>query len=274
MDAPPGWQVRVVPNKFPALRPDCIVSAPDGAHAVFAGQGAHEVVIENSRHDWTLATFDDAALMATVAMYRARFVALAKRPGIESVVLYRNQGEASGASIRHPHAQLIALAQVTPKLSAMSLWGQRYHSEHGRCATCDELAFEMAHGERTIEVTEHFVALAPFAAERPGEVWMVPRQHQASFGEIGDRALDDFGRLLRHVLRRLADVYNDPPYNFAVESGGLSHREAPHLHWRLRVAPVLVNWGGFELGAGMAINPSRPEDDAALLRAARLGNNE
>jgi len=267
-DKPPGWQIRVVPNKFPALQPDNIAPVSDGVHAVSAGKGAHEVIIETARHDLTLATLDDAALAAVVLAYRDRFTALAERPGIETVVLYRNQGMASGASIGHPHAQLIALAHETPKLAAMSAWGRRYHGDHGQCVTCDEIAFEIEHGDRVVDLTEYFVALVPFAAAEPGEIWLVPRHHQACFGETCERALADFGRLLRGVLRRLATAYNDPPYNFAIESGGQALRGAPHLHWRLRIAPHLVTWGGFELGAGMPINPSRPEDDAALLRTA------
>ena len=150
-------------------------------------------------------------------------------------------------------------------------WCKRYYSEHGRCALCDELASERKDGTRVVEENERFVALVPFAAEHPFELWIVPKQHQASFTALGDEELPAFAALLGRSLARLKAVLGDPPYNFAVDSAPKDDIAAPHLHWRLRIAPDIAIWGGFELGAGLPINPSSPESDARLLRAAAVG---
>ena len=67
--------------------------------------------------------------------------------------------------------------------------------------------------------------------------------------------------------RAIVARFDDPPYNFIIESAGRAALGAPHVHWRLRIMPELVTAGGFEIGTGMAINPSSPEQDAEALRA-------
>jgi len=265
--ASPGWSTRVVPNKFPALTPDAIAEQ-DAEHTTRAGSGFHEVIIESPHHDADLATMDAAQILEVVASYHRRFFELSRRSGIEAVVLFCNHGARSGASLVHPHAQVIALPLVPPRIQALAAWGKRQRAQTGRCPTCEELARELQAAERIIEESRDFVALVPFAAEVPCEQWLVPRRHHASFAETGADELSDLAEMLRRGLHRLKTARGDPPYSFAIESAGLDGRAAPYLHWRLRIVPDLVNWGGFERGSGMPINPSAPEADAALLRAS------
>jgi len=267
-DEPPGWSVRVVPNKFPALTPDVAsVALPPSLHMMISGYGAHEVVIEHPRHDADLTKMADGEITAVVECYHRRFTELAGRSGIETVVLFRNHGQSGGASMRHPHAQLIALGLATPKLRLMAEWASRHYRETGQCPTCEEIELETTVGERIVDETRHFLALVPFAAERPREVWLVPKRHQGSFAEIAKDELNDLGIQLRQSLQRLEATHDDPSYNFVIESAGKSGLGAPHVHWRLRIIPELVTAGGFEIGTGMAINPSSPEQDAETLRA-------
>lgn len=267
----PGWAVRVVPNKYPALHPDAaaLQPAPPGGVAV-AGYGRHEVVIESPRHDADLTSLSDGGVAAALAAYQRRFVWLSEQPRIRSVILFRNHGPTSGASLVHPHAQLIALAMTPPDLAAQAETARAWHAQHGRCVLCEDLAAERADGRRVIAETALFTALVPFAAACPFEVWLVPKRHQASFAEMEPGELGEFGRLLRNVLCRLKSALGDPSYNFAFESAGPAEAGEPHLHWRLRIAPDLAKPGGFELATGMSINPSSPEDDAHLLRGAAL----
>jgi len=267
VDRAPGWSVRVVPNKFPALRVSKKAKGSD-RHAVAEGYGFHEVIIENPRHNADLVSMTDLEIEAAVSMYRDRSEQLLKRPGIEAVVLFRNHGRRGGGSQPHPHAQVIALGFVPPGLNSLADWGHRYYVDKGRCATRDEILIECDDKSRVIENGEDFVVLVPFAAEHPCETWIVPKQHQASFFELNESQCREFAFLLRRTLRRLLRAREDPPYNFVIDSAARAQLQSPSLHWRLRIAPDLTTWGGFELGAGMAINPSMPEDDAELLRAA------
>lgn len=266
---PPGWSVRVVPNKFPALSPEVGGQSPAHAgHATLPGHGFHEVIIDSPHHDADLATMPAAQICAAVETYHQRFSELSRRPDIEAVLLFRNHGARSGASLVHPHAQVIALPLVPPRLQALAAWGERQGAQAGHCPTCTELAGETRSGQRLVEESRHFLALVPVAAEVPCEQWLVPKRHHASFAETSAEERADLAALLANALRRLRTAYGDPPYSLAVESPGSARREAAFLHWRLRIVPDLVNWGGFERGSGMPINPSAPEADAALLRAS------
>jgi UDPglucose--hexose-1-phosphate uridylyltransferase len=263
----PGWRLRAVPNKFPAVQ----LQAPPfvgGDHQVRPGHGVHEVIIESPWHDAEPATMSASELTAVVSVYRARARALLEQDDIEAAILFRNYGRRAGASLTHPHAQIIALDFVPPKLAAMEDWAKRYHSKHGACAMCEEIAIECNTGTRIVDENQRFVTLVPFAAEHPCELWVVPKQHHAPFTALADDELGDFAALLGRALRRLKAVLDDPPYNFVVDSAPKGEDAAPYLHWYLRLVPDIVTWGGFELGAGLPINPSSPEDDAALLRDA------
>jgi UDPglucose--hexose-1-phosphate uridylyltransferase len=268
----PGWIVRVVPNKFPAVQAEPAAQAPAcGGHQARSGHGAHEVIIENPWHDAEPATLSAVELNAAVEAYRARSRALLDQDGIAAVILFRNYGSRAGASLAHPHAQIIALDFVPPKLAAIDDWARRYTAEHGRCAMCAELEVERESGTRIVDENDKFVALVPFAAECPFELWIVPKQHEASFGALADKALPAFSDLLGRSLRLLQAALDDPPYNFIVDTAPKAERAASHWHWKLRIVPDVAIWGGFELGAGLPINPSSPEDDARLLRAPPPG---
>jgi UDPglucose--hexose-1-phosphate uridylyltransferase len=182
--------------------------------------------------------------------------------------MFRNYGPTSGASLAHPHTQLVALAMTPPYVRSRDAWARAWQQDHGRCVICDELDLEQKGARRIVAETELFIALVPFAATCPFELWLVPKRHQASFAEIRQRELSDIGPLLRKMLRRLKSLFGDPAYNFVVESAGKSGIGRPDLHWRLRIAPSLTTPGGFELAAGVPINPSNPEDDAKALRSA------
>lgn len=271
---PPGWRLRVVPNKYAVARPEITpADENEGPHRILPVHGYSEVIVEAPRHDADLVSMSTDDIVALVAAYRRRFSELIARPGIAAVMLFRNRGEASGASLLHPHSQLIALGMIPPRIRAMAVSMREAWERTGRCATCAELAFELAANERIIEETETFVALAPFAAALPFEMWLVPRRHQASFIQLSDAEAADLGILLRRSLRRLKSAQHDPPYNFVVESFDAMDATGHFAHWRLRIAPSLATWGGFELGTGIPINPSSPELDARVLRETAISRN-
>jgi UDPglucose--hexose-1-phosphate uridylyltransferase len=266
----PGWRVRVVPNRFAAVDAPGADEPPEDPRVRPAG-GVHEVIIETPHHDAELCLMDEPQIVAVATAYRDRCKSLIGRPAIEAVVLFRNRGRDSGASLGHPHAQALALTFTPPMQRVLIDEGARRFQRDGCCATCMEIEFELAARVRIIEETPGFVALVPFAPEHPGEVWIAPRRHQSSLAELDDHQLAPFAALLRRTLLRLRLAYDEPSYNFAFDGADRAHMGAPFVHWRLRIVPKLAEFGGFELGAGIAINPSSPEADAARLRAADGG---
>ena len=266
--AAPGWQVRVAPNKYPAVRED--VSSETGAAdaRTIEGHGTHRVIIESPRHDADFDTLTGEGLNSVLGVYRAQFAELADRSGTESVILFRNRGVAAGASLPHPHAQIISLPMRPPQIVLSEHWARDHYDRHERCAACSMIQSELEDGRRIVEATAHFAAFVPFAAACPFEIHVYPVRHVPCFAQAAERELADLATLLRRVLRRLKHTIGDAPSNWVLDSAVAREQESPFLHWRLRIRPALAVWGGFELGAGIPINPSLPEKDAGALRSA------
>lgn len=268
-DEAPGWLVRVVPNKYHALDSGIEPKSGNGGEReTLPGYGFHEVIIESPRHDADVAHLSASQLAAVMAIYRARYVDLIARPRIEAVMVFRNHGPAGGASLRHPHSQLIATPVIPPRLTEMASWAEAQYGKNGKCVTCAQIARELHDGERVVEATDRFVAFVPFAATSPFEVWILPLGHQASFADSEEEQIAEFAALLGGVLRRIDKALGNPPFTYAIQSAPSRHAAAPYFHWRLRIAPAVVVSGGFEIGGGLPINPSSPEDDAGALRSA------
>lgn len=266
---PPGWSTRVVPNKYPALTLNA--NGPPSGNLPWVsrpGHGSHEVIIETPRHDTGPESLAPAALTEVLRTCRRRYAELVARPGIGAVVVFRNHGVQGGASLAHPHAQVIATGLVPSRLVTIRDRAREHHARQGQCLTCEIIARELEAGQRVVEVSDEFVALVPFAAARPFEQHLLPRRHRASFAEATDGELAALARMLRRALRRLNAILGQPSWNYAIDSGTAEDRDAPHAHWSLRLWPGTTRPGGFELGAGMSINPSLPEADAEALRAA------
>jgi len=268
----PGWFTRVVPNKHPALRPigDLQPVALDRQRRL-AGFGYHEVIIESPRHDADLVTFSDVELAAIVHAWQTRFTELSARPGIEATFVFRNFGHDAGASLRHPHSQVIATAIVPPWIAVKTGWARERGAQAGHCVTCEELGHEVADGRRVVEVTNRFLVAVPFAARSPYELRITPFRHQPSFADARTSETIELGPLLRRTLGRLQATLGEHSYNLVIGSAASHDCDAVSDHWSLSIVPDVVRPGGFELGSGLPINPSRPEDDAARLRAAQVG---
>lgn len=265
----PGWRTRVVPNKFPALFCDTEhEERSQGIYTTATGRGCHEVVIETPRHDAELRAMSDEGVAAVIAACRARYRAHMHHPDIRSVFVFHNHGERAGASLRHPHSQIIATSMVPPRVAERQAWARRQHETTGRCAVCDVLSFEAERGERVVLEGDHFLAFVPFAAAGPGELRLAPKRHRASFADISEDEQRELARLLRRALLGLKRAFGDPPYNHMIVSATKEEAQAPHLHWYLRILPNLVRPAGFEHASGLTVNSSIPEEDAAVLRNA------
>jgi UDPglucose--hexose-1-phosphate uridylyltransferase len=272
---PAGWLTRVVPNKYPALGPEAAAPAFGlGGEVSLPGQGAHEVVIESPRHDADLETLPGPHVAEILRTCRRRHAELMARPDIRAVVVFRNRGPQGGASLAHPHSQVIATGMLPPRLARASAWAKAHHQRHGRCVTCETLGREAARGRRVVELAERFAVLVPFAPVTPFEQRIMPVRHRASFAEAEDAELDELAEVLQRTLRRLDACLGRPPYNLVIESAPAGETGAAHLHWGLRIVPARHRPGGFEIAAGMEINTSLPEDDARRLREAEPGEAE
>ena len=262
------WTLRVVSNKFPALQIEGELSpAGEGIYDRMNGVGAHEVIIETPDHFANLGTLSVGALADMLYAYRERLLDLKKDPRFEYILIFKNQGAPAGASLEHPHSQLIA-TPIIPELVEEELGGaERYYRMKERCVWCDILRQERRDGKRLILEEDGFVALAPFAPRLPFETWILPARHRASFEDAGVEELRGLAGVLGEFLRRMNRVLRDPPYNFMLHTAPLREPPGDSFHWHLEVIPKLTKVAGFEWGSGFFINPVPPEDAAEALRA-------
>lgn len=266
-----GWTLRVVPNRYPALRTEVQMSrAGDGLFDSMAGVGAHEVVIETNEHAMTLADAKVAQVEAVLRAWQERMVDLTRDIRLKSILAFKNHGQPAGATLFHSHSQLVALPFVPPVVTDELRGAKRHYDEKERCLYCDLLAQELRAEERVVMETEGAVTLAPYAARSPFETWIFPRQHRSSFEAPGADEVGPVAEALRTLLRKIDVALEKPAFNLYLHTMPL--REAPNdwYHWHLEVKPLLTLQAGFEWASGCHINPTPPEEAAGFLRQTEV----
>lgn len=265
---PLPWRTRVVPNKYAALDPDRVpYDRTWGLFRSRASRGHQEVIIETPRHDRPLAQMSAEQVDAVLRTYLERHRTLHRETNLIPF-LFRNHGASAGASIAHPHSQLIATDFPPPQIEQEEAEARARYDETGRCPYCTMIEEELDTETRLVRSTDRFVVFVPFAAHVPYELWILPREHTPEFGRLTNTDRRQLAALLRSVLHRLRVCLDNPDYNFFVRTALTYESEASHLHWSLRIRPRTTVQAGFELSTGVRINPSIPERDAAALRQA------
>jgi len=262
-----GWLVRVIPNLYPALRPDVKpLEHVNGFRVCVGGAGVHEVIVETPRHEVHVHALDDRQLNLVFRVYAERFRSLAAVPYVKYVSLFRNHGRMAGASLSHPHSQIIATPIVPPKISEETSSFRR--SWDGSSCILDEVLEYEAGSDRFVDENRDAVAFCPYASTAPFEVWVTPKRHVKNIAELTESERASFALLARRVLKALHDLLGDPPYNYVFHQS-LS-REEYHMH--LRILPKLSTYAGFELNTGIIINTVLPEEAAKHLRKLIMKN--
>jgi len=262
----PGWTYRVLPNRYPALKIEGgLDPAAEGLYDRMNGFGAHEIVIEAPEHDASLATMPADWVTDVLMAGRERMLDLRKDERIAYVLFFKNHGEAAGATLEHPHSQLIA-TPVVPGLVAAELAGAaRHHEIRGRCVWCDILHQDRGSARLIVEA-DGFTVLAPYAPRFAFETWILPNCHRSSFEECGLEELQALARSLGDLVRRMNRALDFPAYNLILHTAPLRAPTLPYYHWHVEVVPRLTTVAGFEWGTGFFINATPPEDSAARLR--------
>jgi len=266
-----AWQTRVVPNKFPALRVEGMLErAGEGLYDHMSGIGAHEVIIETPEHRTSLAELPEKRVEDLFWAFRDRTLDLKRDTRLRYILLFKNHGEAAGASIEHTHSQLIALPVVPIQVQEELVGSRRYFEFKERCVFCDIVRQESATGARLILETEEIVALAPYAPRFSFETWLLPRAHYSHFETAHPSLIQSLAWAVRSVIRKMEKVLEFPAYNFLIHSAPVQETRMEHYHWHLEIIPRVTRVAGFEWGAGFYVNPTPPEESARYLRDAGL----
>ena len=271
----PGWELRVVPSIAPFLRIEGDLDRHGkGMYDLMNGIGAHEIVVETNKHVANMADLTEAQISKVITCYIDRMLDLEKDTRFKYVLIFKNYGySAGGSKLRHSRSQLIA-TPVNPKRVKEELAGAReYYNYHERCIFCDLIKQELASKERVIVEVDGFVAVTPFAARFPFEIWILPKKHSCNFVNLDMPSRDNLARIMKIVLSKLKKGLNDPPYNYIIHTAPFRRQKVGYwksidndFHWHIEIMPRLTRVAGFEWGTGFYICPLPPEEGARFLR--------
>jgi len=267
----PGWTLRVMPNRFPALRVEGeLTREGEGIYDKMSGIGAHEVIIESPDHVLSTGDLSEKQVEDVYWAFRDRINDLKRDRRLKYVILFKNHGEAAGSSLEHSHSQLIALP-VVPKRVQDELDGtRRYYEFRERCVYCDMVRQELEDNTRLVLETDHLVVISPYAPRFPFETWIIPKRHASHFEEADIATVQSLGSATRTLIRKLDKVLERPAFNFMLHTAPIQDPPVHSYHWHLEVIPRLTRVAGFEWGTGLYINPTPPEEATRYLREARV----
>ncbi|MBW6510238.1 MAG: galactose-1-phosphate uridylyltransferase [Desulfuromonadales bacterium] len=275
----PGWQVRVIPNKFPVLRVEGeIENRAEGLYDRMSGIGAHELIIETPDHSKSLADMSEAHITEVLKVYRSRMLDLRRDSRLRYIFIFKNHGVGTSARISHAHSQLMAVPLVPPLISNELEYCRRHFQHKERCLICDLIHQEQQNKSRIVRDDGNFLVYAPYASRFPFELMIAPLAHHHDFTQQSDQQLRFLARTLRDILRRLRSALRDPAYSLILHSAPPRHPRMGRpdyweslpfdYHWHIELAPKLTRLTGFEWGSGFHINPTPPEEAAEFLRSA------
>ena len=267
----PGWELRVVPNKYPALIIEGNLSKEgDGLYDRMNGIGAHEVIIETPDHNETFTSLPPERMVKVFLAYRDRLLDLAQDPRFRYVMVFKNFGAAAGASLEHSHSQLIALP-ILPRMISSEIDGSlSYYKYKERCVFCDIIRQEINQNHRVVAQNDLFIAIVPYAPRSPFEMWVLPKHHASSYLSMDDDHFKALSSIFSECMRRLNACIPNVPYNFVLHGAPLRSQSLEHYHWHFEIMPKLTMIAGFEWGSGFYINPIPPEQAAQFLKEAAI----
>jgi UDPglucose--hexose-1-phosphate uridylyltransferase len=266
------WQVRVVPNIFPAVDSvdeqmvPTIALAPADSQVVAPSTGAHEVIIECPTHIDRLSALTPAELQMVLEAYAARLAHWSKSSKLRYGLAFKNQGHPAGASMAHLHSQLVALPFVPPKVEAEQKRAAEAYAIEQSCPYCRLIDNEVAAVDRVVFKRDGFIAFCPFASWQPCEIWVMPTLHQPSFEAASPNELQRLAGVLHILIRQLESLIPGVAYNLVVNTAPWASDGDAWNHWRIELLPRLNAFAGLELATGVHINPVAPERAAGQLR--------
>jgi len=265
-DAEP-WAVRVIPNKFAALD-RTIQPTRDAQHwrRRIGGFGFHEVIIDGPEHSACMAQLSEGHVAGILGVYKHRYNTLSADQRVNHITIFKNHGLDAGASLQHPHSQLIATPVIPSQIQHRVQQARAHYDDTGECMFCHGMEREIADQTLVVIKGEHFVAIEVFASATPFATHIFPLRHMSSFGEITTAEIADLAHVLRTLLAKIYVGLNNPDLNFTIRSGPSEYVGSRHFHWYVSVIPRLTRVAGFEIGSGMFINTVLPEAAAEFLR--------
>jgi len=259
------WSLQVIKNKYPALGPgDCSKTHQEGPYTLMDGAGFHEIIITRD-HYKHIHSLPIEKVEEIIRAYQERYLALMEHLCVNYVSIFHNHGREAGASIPHPHSQLIAVPVIPSDVNRSLKGAKKYREEHKRCVHCVMLKWEKEE-RRSIFQNEYFIVYAPFVPRTAFELRVYPRRHKSNFEKINKTERKYLAEALWQALHRLHKGLKDPVYNFFIHTAPCDGKDYGFYHWHIEILPKTAIWAGFELSTGIEISTIEPEEVAKFLR--------
>ena len=267
----PGWRVRVVPNKYPALQIEGgLDKRGEGIYDSMKGVGAHEVIIDTPENAPSFTGSSDEHVQDILWMYRDRLVDLSRDKRLKYGMLFKNVGRAAGATVYHSHSQLIVTPIVPHHVDEKLIACKKFYEYRGRCLLCDIGLQELEQKTRQVLDSGQFLAFEPYAARTPFETWIVPKNHASHFETLTQPLCEELAYILKRTMAKIEKGLKNAAYNYMIFTAPFDAGDVPHFHWHIEIIPRLTRQAGFEWGTGFYINPVPPEDAAEFLRSVKI----
>ncbi len=268
-----GWQLRVVPNKFPALQVEGDLDRRGlGIYDMSNGIGAHEILIETPYHHKDIPDLLNEEVEKIIIMLCRRALDLVKDRRFKYIMVFKNYGPAAGASLEHPHTQIIALPMVPKSVKEEIVGARKYFDYRERCIFCDLIKQEEQEKERIILENKYFLAFCPFVSRFPFEIWIIPKKHNSYFCHMRQEEIPELAIMLKDIIARIKKIFASPAYNFIIHTSPVESEDGvEYYHWHIEFMPNLTRVAGFEWGTGFYIIPTPPELAAKYLQEQKTG---
>jgi UDPglucose--hexose-1-phosphate uridylyltransferase len=266
-----NWQIAVIPNKYPALTngPVCSIPFRQGIYHARTAVGSHNLLLTRD-HNKHFIDLNKREITKVMEVFQAFHIMAAKDKCAAYISTFYNYGSSAGASIWHPHYQMLTLPIIPSHVTHSLRGAMDYFKEYGRCVRCDIITIEQKRGIRVIAQNEHAIAIAPYASKHPFEATILPKKHWASFRTTPPDARQAIALLLQNVMIRMKKYLNDPDLNFFIHDTPFGRKDYRHHHWHIEVIPRISIDAGFEFSTSIAINTTDPDNAAAILRGKKI----
>lgn len=260
------WTLRVFPNKYPAFsRGKVPQPLEEGPYFAMTGTGYHELIVTRD-HYKQIALLDKLEVAEVFDAFQDRYLALMNRKSVNYISIFHNHGREAGASIAHPHSQLMAIPVISPYIKLELDGSENYYRSNKECVFCVMSEYESESQKRKVYENDDFIAFCPFASRAAFEVWVMPRKHNPYFERISSDEKIKLAEVFQKALHSIYKALGDPPYNFYIHTAPCDGKDYSHFHWHIEILPHTATWAGFELETGIEISVIQPEAAAEFLR--------
>lgn len=261
----------VIPNKYPAFIPyPKLEKRKEGRfYQRINAVGFHELVITKD-HKKSIAQLSIDQIKEIFDVYQQRYLALQKEKFVNYISIFHNHGKEAGASIAHPHSQIITTPLIDRDLSEALINSQNYFFKKKKCIYCEMNKWEMRLKKRIVFENEGFLVVCPFASKVTFETIISPKKHSAYFETISDNEKWLLAEAFKQTLGKLYKALSDPAYNFYLHTSPCNNKSYPYYHWHWTILPKTSVWAGFEIGTKMEISTIEPEKAAEYLRKQKV----